>query len=53
MKKILELFGKYRRPGKCPTAVKPHAQDERARRELSARDALWESLMANRINVGR
>ena len=51
MRKILELFGKYRRPGKFPNAVKSRAQDEKARRELSARDVLWESLTANRINV--
>lgn len=47
MKKILQ-FLKKRTP-----AAKAVAYDRQKRRELSSRDVLWESLVANRINAGR
>lgn len=50
MKKILKLLGKCR---KQTPAAKTRSKDEKARRELSARDVLWESLVANQINAGR
>ena len=47
MKKILQ-FLKKRTP-----AAQAVAHDQQKRRELSSRDVLWESLVANRINAGR
>ena len=47
MKKILQFLRK-RTP-----AAQAVAHDQQKRRELSSRDVLWESLVANRINAGR
>ena len=50
MTSIRELLRKWH--AHTPTG-KAQARDKEVRRELSARDVLWESLVANRITTAK